>query len=175
MHRREFVKAAATAPLALFQPASTPEARICLFTDHLADFDYREVATMLRQVGVGGADLTVRPGGLVKPERVVEDLPKAAAVFKENGLSISMITTGITSASDPMARAVLATAASLGIGYYKLGYYPYENLEAWQSRLESTQQELKKLELKVLSYGMTIIIYFNLNFSGIYQCDGSRF
>jgi L-ribulose-5-phosphate 3-epimerase len=145
MHRREFMKAAATAPLALLPPASTPEAKICLFTDHLADFDYREVATMLRQVGVVGADLTVRPGGLVKPERVVEDLPKAAAVLKENGLSIPMITTGITSASDSMAQTVLTTAASLGIAYYKLGYYPYENLEAWRAKLESTQQELKKL------------------------------
>src|SRR5262245_40005467 len=127
MHRREFMKAAATAPLALFQPASTPQAKICLFTDHLADFDYKEVATMLRQVGVDGADLTVRTGGLVKPERVVEDLPKVAGAFKENGLSIPMITTGITTASDPIAREVLTTAARLGIGYYKLGYYPYEN------------------------------------------------
>ena len=145
MHRREFMKAAATAPLALLQPVSSPEAKICLFTDHLADFDYQEVATMLRQVGVGGADLTVRPGGLVKPERVVEDLPKAVATFKANGLSIPMITTGITSASDLMTQTVLTIAAKLGIGYYKLGYYPYENLEGWRSRLESTQQELKKL------------------------------
>ena len=145
MHRREFMKAAATAPLALLQPVSSPEAKICLFTDHLADFDYQEVATMLRQVGVGGADLTVRPGGLVKPERVVEDLPKAAAIFKANGLSIPMITTGITSVSDSMTQTVLTIAAKLGIGYYKLGYYPYENLEAWPSRLESTQRELKKL------------------------------
>jgi len=145
MRRREFMKIAAAAPLALVQPASALESRICLFTDHLAGFDYPEVATMLRQLGIGGADLTVRPGGLVEPERAVEDLPKAAAVFKENGLSISMITTGITSASDPLAKTVLTTAARLGIGYYKLGYYPYENLEAWRSRLASTQKELKKL------------------------------
>jgi len=112
MRRRQFLKAAATVPLALFQPASTPEARICLFTDHLANFDYQEVATMLRQVGLSGADLTVRPGGLVKPERVVEDLPKAAAVFTANGLSIPMITTGITSARAPLARAILTTAAA---------------------------------------------------------------
>jgi L-ribulose-5-phosphate 3-epimerase len=145
MHRREFMKAAAIAPLALFQPPSSPEAKICLFTDHLADFDYPEVASMLRQVGIGGVDLTVRPGGLVKPERVAEDLPKAAAVFRENGLSISMITTGITSASDPLTPGILTTAAGLGISYYKLGYYSYENLDTWQARLESTQEELKRL------------------------------
>jgi sugar phosphate isomerase/epimerase len=135
----------AAAPFALLQPAPAPEARICLFTDHLAGFDYQEVATMLRQVGLSGADLTVRPGGLVRPERVAEDLPRAAAVFKANGLSIPMITTGITSLSDPSARAILTTAASLAIGYYKLGYYRYENLGAWQATLASTQKELKRL------------------------------
>jgi hypothetical protein len=51
MHRRDFMKAmVAAAPFALLQPAPTPEARICLFTDHLAGFDYQEVATMLRLV-----------------------------------------------------------------------------------------------------------------------------
>jgi L-ribulose-5-phosphate 3-epimerase len=146
MRRRDFMKATvAAAPLALLQPAPTPEARICLFTDHLAGLDYQEVATMLRQVGLTGVDLTVRAGGLVRPERVAEDLPRAAAVFKANGLSIPMITTGITSLSDPLARVVLTTAARLAIGYYKLGYYRYENLGAWQATLASTQKELKRL------------------------------
>src|SRR5262245_25916866 len=145
MRRREFIQAAAAAPFALAQPATGLETRICLFTDHLAGFDYREVASMLRQAGIAGADLTVRPGGLVKPERVVEDLPKAAAVFREHELSIPMITTGITSVNDPWAKPILTTAAKLGIGYYKLGYYPYENLGAWQIQLESTQKELRKL------------------------------
>jgi sugar phosphate isomerase/epimerase len=131
--------------LAVLHLPSAVEAKICLFTDHLADFDYREVASMLRQVGIAGADLTVRPGGLVKPERVLEDLPKAAAVFKEYGLSISMITTGITSASDPLTRPILATAAGLGINYYKLGYYAYQDLDAWQARLKSTQADLARL------------------------------
>src|SRR5687768_1822224 len=79
--------------------AASMQDRICLFTDLLDDFgrSYQEVASMLRQLKVAGPDLTVRPGGVVPPERVAEELPKAAAAFREQGLSIPMLSTGILS------------------------------------------------------------------------------
>ena len=48
--------------------------RICVFTDHLDDhgFTYAEVAAHLKQLGVAGPDLTVRPGGLVPLDRVAD-------------------------------------------------------------------------------------------------------
>jgi sugar phosphate isomerase/epimerase len=121
--------------------------RICLFTDHLDDFgySYADVARMLEQLKIAGPDLTVRPGGLVLPERVAEDLPKAVAAFREAGLTVPMISTGLTSASDPAAAATLSTAGKLGIRYFKLGYYGYDDVERWQARLEATRKELESL------------------------------
>jgi len=121
--------------------------RLCLFTDHLDDygFSYQEVASMIEQLGVSGVDLTVRSGGLVTPERVVKDLPKAAGVLREHGLSIPMITTGLTSVKDPATTPTLTTAAKLGIGYYKLGYYQYKDASSWRSTLDFTRKELSSL------------------------------
>lgn len=127
---------------------ATPiEDRICLFTDLLDDFgrSYQEVASMLKQLKVAGPDLTVRPGGVVPPERVTEELPKAAAAFREQGLSIPMLSTGILSAKDPVTRATLTAMAKLGIRYYKLGYYRYDDLGRWESQLETTRKELTEL------------------------------
>ncbi|MGE5191623.1 MAG: hypothetical protein ACM3U2_03920, partial [Deltaproteobacteria bacterium] len=55
-------------------PVKPIDERICLFTDHLDDFgySYAEVAEMLAPLKIAGPDLTVRGGGLVSPERVVE-------------------------------------------------------------------------------------------------------
>ncbi len=83
---------------------------------------------MLKQLGVAGPDLTVRRGGLVAPDQVTEELPKAMAAFRDQGLTIPMITTNILSANEPQTRPILSTAAKLGIGYYKLGYYKYKDL-----------------------------------------------
>jgi sugar phosphate isomerase/epimerase len=119
--------------------------RICLFTDHLAGFSYQEVARMLKDLGVSGPDLTVRRKGLVAPESVAEDLPKALRAFREHSLSIPMITTTVTSTQDPLARSVLETASKLGIGYYKLGYFSYKDLARWRETIDATRDSLRDL------------------------------
>lgn len=165
MQRRDFIKAGIAATLAAAGPtesrsgsafgegpATPPPAvpvqeRICLFTDHLDDFGYSygDVAKMLSPLKIAGPDLTVRPGGLVPPERVAEELPKAAAAFRDQGLSIPMISTGLTTARDPSARPTLSTLEKLGIRYYKLGYYPYRDLGKWESELEAARKDLAGL------------------------------
>lgn len=157
MQRREFLRAGLVAGATAMvlqesirakepEPSSLTQ-RLCLFTDHLDDsgYSYEEVASMLSQLRIAGPDLTVRPGGLVPPERVVEELPKAAAAFRDKGLSIPMITTNLTIASDPTAKPILSTMGKLGIGYFKLGYYNYNDLAKWESELEARRADLAGL------------------------------
>ncbi len=132
-------------PAALWAQTPGLAGRVCLFTDHLAGFTYPEVARMLKDLGVAGPDLTVRRGGLVAPERAAEDLPKAMAAFKDQGLSVPMITTTITSAQDPSARGVMEAASKAGIRYYKLGYFAYKDLARWNETIESTRGSLREL------------------------------
>lgn len=145
MKRRDFLVTglAAASGSAVLKAAAAPlEDRICVFTDPFdgpEGFSFEEVAKILKEVGVAGPDLTVRPGGLVLPNRVEQDLPKAHAVFKDHGLTIPMITTGLTTAG-PEARSVLQTAARLGIPYYKIGYHPYKDMNKWSE----TQSDVKK-------------------------------
>jgi sugar phosphate isomerase/epimerase len=100
---------------------------------------------MLAELGVTGPDLTLRRGGLVLPERVEEDLPMAAAAFRDKGLAIPMVTTTVTSAADEMSRRVLRAIARQGIGYYKLGYFYYKDLAAWRQTIDQTRTELQAL------------------------------
>ena len=126
-------------------PNSDLASRVCLFTDHLAAFSYREVGRMLKDLGVTGPDLTVRKGGLVSPATVAVDLPKAVQTFGEFSLAVPMITTAITSAEDSLARSVLETAAKLGIRYYKLGYFSYEDMARWRETIDATRGALHGL------------------------------
>jgi sugar phosphate isomerase/epimerase len=132
-------------------PSSNPvppiQDRICVFTDHVDDagFTYQEVAKLLAELKVAGPDLTVRGGGLVPPEAVAEELPKAAAAFRDQGMSIPMISTSIQDAKDPVSLATLQTMSRLGIGYYKLGYYHYHDVGRWEAELKQTQASLAGL------------------------------
>lgn len=87
---------------------------------------WQQLSQAVKKLGFGGVDLTVRPGGHVLPERAAEDLPKAVAAIKAEGVSVPMISTGLTSPSEPTAKPILSTAGKLGIPFFKPGYYKYE-------------------------------------------------
>ena len=124
MTRRSFIATTAAAPLA----AAATEKRFtfCFFSKHLPELNYSDLAKWLHDAGFDGADLTVRKGGHVLPERASEDLPRAVETIRSRGLDVPMITTELTSAADPDARSILSTAARLKIPYFKLGYWKYD-------------------------------------------------
>lgn len=85
----------------------------------------RRLAQTVKQIGFSGVDLTVREGGHVTPEKAQEELPKVVAVIRDASITVPMITTNLTSATDSTARPILATAGKLSIPFVKPGYYKY--------------------------------------------------
>ena len=71
-------------------------------------------AETMRDLGYEGIDLTVRQGGHVLPERVQDDLPKAAGDHRKTGLKFPMVTSDIVDTESPYAESVMKTLASLG-------------------------------------------------------------
>ncbi len=88
--------------------------------------DWKELAVQTRAAGFEGIDLTVRPGGHVLPERATTDLPAAVDTIRAAGLTVPMITTGLTAATEPTAIPIVSTAGRLGIPFFQTGYYKYQ-------------------------------------------------
>lgn len=119
-----------------------PGMKICVFSKCLHWLGYDDMALFVKQLGFDGIDLTVRKGGHVLPENVTTDLSKAVAAAEKAGLKIYMITTDINDADEPHTEAVIKTAASLGIKYYRTNWYKYDpsidvtaNLQVFKKRL----------------------------------------
>jgi sugar phosphate isomerase/epimerase len=139
MQRREFLSAATGATIAAM--AASDPARgnaptlgrftgtLCLFSKHLPEMNWSELAQATHAAGFEGVDLTVRPGGHVLPERAQDDLSKAVAIIRKQGLEVPMITTALTSASDPAAEPILRATGELQIPYFKPGYYTYQYVD----------------------------------------------
>jgi sugar phosphate isomerase/epimerase len=144
-NRREFIKSAsAFAAVSLLPNTNGFSGDICLFSKHLPAMDWTRLALAVKKLGFGGIDLTVRPGGHVLPERAAEDLPKAVAVIRAEGLSVPMITTGLTSAGDPTAKPILSTAGKLSIPFFKPGYYKYSFTDV-RDELQKAMNEFRPL------------------------------
>ena len=138
LSRREFVTRAAAAGLTMkalgtasraadasASPRREAEPVIAVFSKHLQWLPFADVGPVIAESGFRAVDLTVRPGGHVLPERVEEDLPRAVETLRKSGLTVPLITTAITDATDPLTRRVLATAKKLGVSHYRMGYWTF--------------------------------------------------
>jgi L-ribulose-5-phosphate 3-epimerase len=169
--RRDFARGLA---LALAGTAALAQGRagaaqsrppLCLFSKHVPKLNYRLLAQTVKQMGCDGVDLTVRAEGHVLPERVAEDLPRAVETIRGEGLTVPMITTGLTSASDPAARPTIETAGRLGVPFFKLGYWQYRDRDAIESRISEVRRELTGLVALAKEHGVAAGFH---NHSGLY-------
>jgi sugar phosphate isomerase/epimerase len=118
---------------------------ICIFSKHLQWLDYNGMAQTTAELGFDGVDLTVRRGGHVLPERVEDDLPKAVEAISSAGIKPLMMATDINDPDDPITEKILHTASALGIRYYRLGKYRYNDDKSITSTLKEAKAKIRDL------------------------------
>ncbi len=143
--RRDFLAGTcAAAGMAAMTPGARPAGgfagTLCLFSKHLPELDWKDLAKSAKQIGFAGIDLTVRSGGHVAPEKAHEDLPKAVRAIPEEGLEVPMITTELLSAT-PLAKNLLSAAGKVGIPFFKAGYYRYKFADVRRELREAGDHE----------------------------------
>lgn len=118
-----------------------------VFSKHLQFLNYNQMAEVAAEAGFDGVDLAVRPNGSVLPEKVQEDLPRATAAIRSQGLKTLMMTTAVNDAGDDTQQKLIKTAAEAGIKYYRTDWLWYdeklevkENLKVFGRRLEALAQ-----------------------------------
>ena len=102
--------------------------RYIYFTKTLQSLDLPGLIAFLKEAGLDGADLAVRPGYPVTPDNVATELPKAAKAFQDAGLTIGLVT-GPTNLTDPEsapAKALFEACGKAGVPAIKIGYFPYK-------------------------------------------------
>lgn len=119
--------------------------KLMMFVKHVQSLPLAKAAETMREIGFKGMDLTVRGNGVIQPERVREELPKAVALLASCGLQVPLLTTDILRA-DENAKGILETATSLGIREIKLGYHPYRAFGSFKSNLAAMQQDIDSIE-----------------------------
>lgn len=159
--RRDFLALAVSASLATAmrsgiaaEGTSNEGNTICAFEKFLQDLSYDELADVLAELGFDGVEATVRNNGHVPPEHVEDELPKLQEALKQRGLEITIITTDIRDAEDPLTQRVLKTANALGLKRYRMGNYRYDLSEPIYDQVQEFRP--KMAELAALNKEMSI-------------------
>jgi sugar phosphate isomerase/epimerase len=97
------------------------------FTKTLQRLTVPELIALLKDAGLDGADLAVRPGFPVTPDNARTALPDAAKRFRDAGLTVALVSTVTTLADPTSAEAVTVFEASAraGVPAVKVGYFRY--------------------------------------------------
>lgn len=115
-----------------------------LFTDNLNELSIRDACRGAKGAGFDGLDLTLRPGGHVRPENATTALPAAHEVAEAEGFSIPMVTTGIIDEDSPFAEQIIA-AAHDRIRDFKLGYWRYQPFGTILKQLDDARAKLDRI------------------------------
>ena len=123
----------------------TPLVQFVLFTDNIADLTVAQACAAAKAAGFDGLDLTLRPGGHVRPEDAERGLAEARRIADDAGVTIPMVTTGITDTDSPYAEAIFAAAAHYGARKLKLGYWPYRPFGTLALQIDECRARLERL------------------------------
>jgi sugar phosphate isomerase/epimerase len=172
LSRRELFGAAAAIATTELTKAATSDRgfTVCAFSKHFQWTDVKGAAETMRDLGYEGMDLTLRKGGHVLPERVQDDLPKAAEVIRQAGLKFPMVTTDIVDTKSPYAEPVLKTLQSLGIRRYRWGGFKYDLQRSIPDQLTEFKARVKDLAAMNKHYGLCAMYHTH---SGVAQVGAS--
>jgi sugar phosphate isomerase/epimerase len=133
-----------------------------MFTKHLIGKSIGEIIGILRDVGVEGADLCVRPGYPVNPENAHSALPAAARDFEREGLSIPLVTapTDFTDPGISYAERLYGACAESGVGLLKIGYWRVEEDGYWAT-LDRVRRKLDGFSRLSERFGVKTCIHIH--------------
>jgi L-ribulose-5-phosphate 3-epimerase len=117
---------------------------LCGYSQNLVRVPYPQLGDIAAQIGYEGLDLTVMIGGHVDPRITNVDLVRAFEAVRGAGLEVPMISTNITSTSDPTCYPVLYLTGHSQVPLFRLGYWQYGS-NPIQLRLAQVRQDLAQI------------------------------
>ena len=130
---------------------------VCAFVKFVQELGYERLAAEIAAMGFDGIEATVRPKGLVLPERVEDDLPRLVEALAKHDLRITVMASDVNRIDQPHAEKVLRTAAKLGIKRYRMRYYRYTDRGSLSRQLDAFRPVLGDLVALNKQLGLTAV------------------
>lgn len=149
LSRRELLGAlgfaAASACLSAAEKPALARFKLIGFVKPFQRLPFEQLADTAREVGWSGIECPVRKDGAIEPERAEEDLPKLVELLRSRELELSVISTDVEDASNPLGLRVLKTASKLGVPRYRLKHYYYDLNQPIAPQLENFKAMVRDL------------------------------
>ena len=130
---------------------------LCVFTKPFNSLTFDQLAERIAELGFNGIEAPIRKGGHVEPNAVPDELPKLVYALKRRNLDITVMTSDINDPRDPLTERVLSVAAKLGIRYYRMQYFKYDESKPIASQITEWHKQMVELAALNKQLGMTAV------------------
>lgn len=144
-----------------------------VFTKHFLGLSLEDLARTISDLGGQGADLCVRPGYPVDPENSPRELPRASKIFREQGLSIPLITTptDFVYPKAPVVEKLFSACQEAGVELVKLGYW-YPGERGYWDTVDSVRRDIEGFAKVAEKYSLKVLIHNHSgNTMGLNSCS----
>ncbi|WP_163879304.1 sugar phosphate isomerase/epimerase family protein [Rhizobium laguerreae] len=129
---------------------------IAYFTKTLEGLPLAKAAAITAGLGFDCADLLIRDGHAVSPDRP-EEIVNAVKFFAAEGLRTPMATIDSTRPDDAVSR-LLGCCGEAGIGQVRLGFWRYDPSRRWQAQIDEARRDLDGFERLAERFGIKLTI-----------------
>lgn len=136
-------------------PVDSVQNTICVFTKPFNSLSFDELAEKIAEIGYSGIEAPIRKGGHIDPTNVADELPKLVEALSKRNLEITVMTSDVNDARDPLTERVLRTAATLGIKRYRMKYVLYDTDVSVADQLATWRDQFVDLAAMNHDYGIT--------------------
>jgi sugar phosphate isomerase/epimerase len=133
--------------------------RYIMFSKHLQTMSVAEAGKTIKSLGFDGVELTVRPGGHVLPDNVMEDLPRAVDELKSVGLDVPAIVVEIHNREQPFSEAVCRAASKVGARELRTSSHRYRGFGEIREQIAAARKDAKQLEALGKEHGVRLCIH----------------
>ena len=137
---------------------------LCVFTKPFNSLTAEQMAERCHTLGFQGLEAPMRRGGHIEPEAVADELPAFIEGLQKHNQQLLVMTSDINDPNDVLSRKCLETAASLGVRYYRLKYFRYDESRPVLQQISEWRRQLEDLAVLNRELGIT----------GVYQNHAGR-
>jgi sugar phosphate isomerase/epimerase len=145
--------------------------RYLMFSKPLQTLPAPELGRVVKALGFDGVELTVRPGGHVRPEQVEAELPRAVETLAALGLAVPAIVVEIHGHESPHADRICRAAGRVGATVLRTSSRRYTRFGVIREEIATARAGARELEELGQAHGVRLCIHCH---SGAYlSADGA--
>jgi sugar phosphate isomerase/epimerase len=130
---------------------------ICAFTKPFNSLTADQIGAQAAALGFQGIEAPIRSDGHVRPEAVVDELPRFVEDLKKHGQQVLIIASDVNDPNHRLSCDLLETARGLGIRYYRMKYFKYDVRRSLTEQIERWRSQMKDLAALNRQLGLTAI------------------